>query len=166
MRKILEDLREACAVTAWNAYMDACRTRGLNPSTMEGFLVADQVRGTVLPEIGNLMQLCQLLASAEPLEIYRGDEWDTLRDLQVAFKDAVDNIEDIRVIQPMAHGAERYPLLARQVYYTPDLLRDDRITDLKWVGSDNDLRRLERGLVHLTAKGASDHAGKMLNVPE
>ena len=48
------------------------------------------------------------------------------------------------------------------VYYIPDPSRDSCVSRRTWTGGVFDLRRLERGLVHLTYQAAYRHAHEML----
>lgn len=161
MKKLLEDLREACAVAAWNAYMDACRTRGINPSTMEGFLVAGQVRGTVLPQLEGAHLLCQWLMDKTPIELWKEGGWHSLHELQDAFNEAANSTR-VRVVEPCPHCTERYPLKLNQQYYIPDITEMKLFTKQLWCDDEVDMRHLRRGLVHLNSDGAVNHAKALL----
>lgn len=50
----LEQLREQCAVTAWNHYMDTCKRLNRAPASYEEFIASSAIRALPLPAVSVL----------------------------------------------------------------------------------------------------------------
>lgn len=92
------------------------------------------------------------MTNCSPLTVIGSPDW------RLRVKPETININNIVICAP-----ERAPLEQWMTYYIPNLINNGRYDIFHWTGSDENIRHLALGLVHLSADNAIAHTKAMLS---
>lgn len=121
-------------------------------------------------ELLNSSELVAAVLAGEPLQVLRTDgRWINFKYGSMTLSDIAQTTRKIRKSRPTAticnvqiNLGETSPLKEGMTYYTPCIYNAQLFSVHKWVGSDDDLLRLDRHIVHLKPIDAQRHAAVLL----